>query len=131
MALNYLEIQNLAKKFVINKKAYSDSINTLKSNIGESLNKHYEKISILDNKAYKLWQKRAQENIKFIDFYKNIGLGENIPKIEPIILFLSHIDKMFNSKYFIYQNTLIRMKYKMDLNKTMYDFSQNLDEIKL
>jgi hypothetical protein len=26
---------------------------------------------------------------------------------------------------------LIRMKYKMDLNEIMYDFSQNLDEIKL
>lgn len=131
MILNYLEIQNLANKFVINKNAYSNSINILKSNIGESLNNYYEKISKLDKKAYDLWQKRAKENVNFINFYKNIGLGENIPKIEPIILFLNHIDKIFNSKYAIYQNTLIRMKYKMDLNEIMYDFSQNLDEIKL
>jgi hypothetical protein len=116
---------------VINKNAYSNSINILKSNIGESLNNYYEKISKLDKKAYDLWQKRAKENVNFINFYKNIGLGENIPKIEPIILFLNHIDKIFNSKYAIYQNTLIRMKYKMDLNEIMYDFSQNLDEIKL
>jgi hypothetical protein len=131
MALNYSEIQSLASKFVINKKAYSNSIDILKSNIGEILDKYYEKISVLDNKAYRLWQKKAKESVNFIDFYKNIGLGENIPKIEPIILFLNHIDKIFNSKYAIYQNTLTRMKYKMDLNEIIYDFSKNLDEIKL
>jgi hypothetical protein len=131
MALNYSEIQSLANKFIINKNAYSNSIDILKSNIGEILDKYYEKISVLDNKAYRLWQKKAKESVNFIDFYKNIGLGENIPKIEPIILFLNHIDKIFNSKYAIYQNTLTRMKYKMDLNEIIYDFSKNLDEIKL
>jgi hypothetical protein len=131
MALNYSEIQSLANKFIINKNAYSNSINILKSNIGEILDKYYEKISVLDNKAYRLWQKKAKESVNFIDFYKNIGLGENIPKIEPIILFLNHIDKIFNSKYAIYQNTLVRMQYKMNLNEEMNNLSNNLDKIKL
>jgi hypothetical protein len=131
MALNYSEIQSLIEKFVINKKVYSASIDTLKSNIGTLLDEYYKKKSVLDQKAYKLWQKKTKESIKFIDFYKNIGLGENIPKVEPIILFLNHIDKIFNSKYAIYQNTLVRMQYKMNLNEEMNNLSNNLDKIKL
>ena len=128
--INFKEIKNSISKFVIKKEPYNNSISNLKNNIGDNIKKHYEKMKVLDEKAYKLMEKRLK-NIQYFNIYKNVEFGNNVPNLEPVLLFSNNVNKIMNSKFACYNHSFIRLKYKSLINELVYQFSEKIDELKL